>query len=332
MLTLAIETSCDETSVAVVKENREVLSNVIASQISTHVEFGGVVPEIASRMHIEAISLVIDKALKDAGVGLKDIDFISVTQGPGLIGALLVGVSYAKALAVANDIPIVRVNHMKGHIASNYITHLDLEPPYTALVVSGGHSYIIDVKDYDDFDKMGETRDDACGEAFDKVARVLGFGYPGGAELEKAALDGKPTIDFPRVWLEKDSYDFSFSGLKTAVINYINTEKMKNHEININDVARSFQDAVIDVIVEKTIRAANAKNRKIIAISGGVSNNRAIREALQKEGDKYGIKVLYPLPKYTSDNAAMIGMEGFIARKSMGDSDLRFIADANMGL
>lgn len=332
MLTLAIETSCDETSVAVVKENREVLSNVIASQIDTHVIYGGVVPEIASRMHIEAISLVIDKALKDANVTLDDIDFITVTQGPGLIGALLVGVSYAKALALANNIPIVPVNHMKGHIASNYITHKDLEPPYIALVISGGHSYIIDVKDYDDFDKMGETRDDACGEAFDKVARVIGFGYPGGAQLEKAALDGQATIDFPRVWLEKDSYDFSFSGLKTAVINHINTEKMKGHEINVNDLAKSFQDAVIDVLVEKTIRACLGKNRKIIAISGGVSNNKAIREALQKEGDKHGIKVLYPLPKYTSDNAAMIGMQGFISRKSEGDGDLIFTADANLGL
>lgn len=332
MLTLAIETSCDETSVAVVKENREVLSNVIASQIDTHVVYGGVVPEIASRMHIEAISLVIDKALKDADVTLDDIDFITVTQGPGLIGALLVGVSYAKALALANNIPIVPVNHMKGHIASNYITHKDLEPPYIALVISGGHSYIIDIKDYDDFDKMGETRDDACGEAFDKVARVIGFGYPGGAQLEKAALDGQATIDFPRVWLEKDSYDFSFSGLKTAVINHINTEKMKGHEINVNDLAKSFQDAVIDVLVEKTIRACLEKNRKIIAISGGVSNNKAIREALQKEGDKHGIKVLYPLPKYTSDNAAMIGMQGFISRKSEGDGDLIFTADANLGL
>ncbi|MCI5675621.1 MAG: tRNA (adenosine(37)-N6)-threonylcarbamoyltransferase complex transferase subunit TsaD [Ezakiella sp.] len=332
MYTLAIETSCDETSIAIVDDNRNVLSNIIATQIATHKEYGGVVPEIASRMHIEAINMTLDAALSEAKLTLKDIDFISVTQGPGLVGALLVGVSFAKALAVSNDIPIVAVNHMRGHIASNYITHKSLEPPYIALVLSGGHSYIMDVIDYNHLVKLGETRDDAAGEAYDKVARVLGIGYPGGAELEKLAKKGRPTIDFPRVYLEKDSYDFSFSGLKTAVINYINTASMKNEKIIKEDVACSFQDAVIDVIVEKSIRAARNRNRKIIAISGGVSNNRTIFEALKKAGEAYDIEILYPLAKFTSDNAAMIGEEGMIKFKHEGPSDIRFIADPNMGL
>lgn len=332
MLTLAIETSCDDTSIAVVEKPNKVLSNVVQSQIDTHLKYGGVVPEIASRMHIDAIEICLKEALLRADKTLKDIDLISVTQGPGLIGSLLVGVSFAKALGVATGIPVVGVNHMKGHIASNYISNPDLKPPYIALVVSGGHTYIIDVVDYDEFHKIGETKDDATGESFDKVARVMGIGYPGGAELEKLAKDGEDVLDFPRVYLSKDSFDFSFSGLKTAVINYINTENMKGNPIKREDVARSFQEAVIDVIVDKVIRAAKMKNRKTIAISGGVSNNKAIRDSIQKAGEEFQIKVLTPEAKYTGDNAAMIGVAGFIQYEKYGESPIDFVADPNMGL
>lgn len=332
MINLAIETSCDDTSVAVLEKPNIVLSNVVQSQIATHLKYGGVVPEIASRMHIEAIEFCLKEALLRANKTLKDVDLISVTRGPGLIGSLLVGVSFAKALGVATDKPVVGVNHMKGHIASNYISNPELKPPYIALVISGGHTYIIDVKDYDDFDKIGETKDDATGESFDKVARVMGIGYPGGAELEKLALSGVDNLNFPRVYLSKDSFDFSFSGLKTAVINYINTENMKGNSIKREDVARSFQEAVIDVLSEKVIRAAKLRNRKIIAISGGVSNNKAIRERIQKLGKPYGISVMYPEAKYTGDNAAMIGVAGFIEYEKNGASPIDFVADPNMGL
>lgn len=332
MLTLAIETSCDDTSVAVVEKPNIVLSNVVASQIATHIKYGGVVPEIASRMHIESIELCVKEALDQANKMLKDIDLISVTQGPGLVGSLLVGVSFAKALSVVTDIPVVGVNHMRGHIASCYISNPELKPPYIALVISGGHTYIMDVEDFNTMHKMGETRDDAAGESYDKVARVLGIGYPGGAELESLAENGTDKLSFPRIYLEKDSFDFSFSGLKTAVINYINTETMKGHVLNREDIANSFQSAVIDVIAEKVIRAAKLKARKQIAISGGVSNNKAIRNAIAESGKKFGIEIFYPEPKYTGDNAAMIGVEGFLAYGRTGESPINFVADPNMGL
>ncbi|MDO5716276.1 MAG: tRNA (adenosine(37)-N6)-threonylcarbamoyltransferase complex transferase subunit TsaD [Tissierellia bacterium] len=331
-LTLAIESSCDETSAAVVEGLRTVRSNVVSSQIATHVTYGGVVPEIASRMHIEAIHHVVERALAEADTTLDAIDFLSVTQGPGLVGALLVGVSYAKGLAIATGKDIVGVNHMKGHIASNYITHPHLKPPYIALVVSGGHSYIMDVIDYDHMEKLGETRDDAMGEAYDKVARVLGFGYPGGSALEKHALEGSPTIDFPRVYLEKGSLDFSFSGLKTAVINHINTEKMKGHSLNSPDIARSFQDSIIEVVRDKTMDALHRRGRKIIAISGGVSANTALRKALEEVASKEGVEVYVPARGYISDNAAMIGAAAQIEYALHGPSDLRFTADPNMKL
>ena len=257
MLTLGIETSCDETSCAVIKDGREILSNIISSQIDIHKEYGGVVPEVASRKHIENINLVVEEALKEANVKFSDIDLVGVTQGPGLVGALLIGISTAKGLAYSIDKPLIGVNHIHGHICANYIENKELEPPFTCLVVSGGHSYLLHVKSYTEYELVGRTRDDAAGEAFDKVARALGLEYPGGPIIDRLAKIGnKEAIDFPRVMLEKDSYDFSFSGLKTAVLNYLNQMEQKNEEIIVEDVAASFQEAVLDVLVDKSFRLA----------------------------------------------------------------------------
>ena len=290
VLILGIESSCDETAAAVVKNGREVLSNVISSQIAIHTLYGGVVPEIASRKHIEKINQVIEQALADADVTLEDIDAISVTYGPGLVGALLVGVGAAKAIAYAAKKPLVGVHHIEGHIAANYIEHKDLEPPFLCLVVSGGHTHLVRVLEYGKFEIIGCTHDDAAGEAFDKVARAIGLGYPGGPKIDKLAKEGNPhAIEFPRAKIDGSKYDFSFSGVKSAVLNYLNGCEMKNIEVNRADVAASFQQAVVDVLVERAIDAAKRLGEDKIAVAGGVASNSALREAMKKGCEESGI-------------------------------------------
>ena len=309
---LAIESSCDETAAAVVKNGREVLSNIISSQIELHTLYGGVVPEIASRKHIENIDFVVDEALKKAGKSLEEIDAIGVTHGPGLVGALLVGVAYAKALAFALNKPFIGVHHIKGHVAANFIEHKDLKPPFICLIVSGGHTNLVKVKDYNDFEIIGRTRDDAAGEAFDKVARSVGLGYPGGPKIDKAAKEGNPlAINFPKAKVNDNKYDFSFSGIKSAVLNYQNQAKMKNEEINVPDLVASFQKSVVDVLTEHTIAAAKEYNFKTVAMAGGVAANSCLRESLQRECDAEGIRFCYPSPVYCTDNAAMIGAAAY---------------------
>lgn len=333
LLTLAIETSCDETSVAVIKNGREILSNIIASQIDIHKKFGGVVPEIASRKHIENINKIIQEALDKAEVGFEDIDLIGVTRGPGLVGALLVGISSAKALAYGLDKPLVGVNHIEGHICANYLTHPNLEPPFTCLIVSGGHSYLVHVNGYTDYELIGRTRDDAAGEAFDKVARALGIAYPGGPIIDQLAEKGNPdAIDFPRVFLENKSYDFSFSGLKTSVLNYLNGEKQKGREIIVEDVAASFQQAVIDVLVDKTFRLAGEKSSKKVVLAGGVAANRGLRNLMEERGKKEGIEIFYPSKILCTDNAAMIGSAAYYNYIDGKESDLGFTVEPNLGL
>ncbi len=309
---LGIESSCDETAAAVVRNGREVLSNVISSQIDIHTVYGGVVPEIASRMHCENINGVIRMALKEAGMSFADIDAIAVTKGPGLVGALLVGVSEAKALAYALDKPLIGVNHIEGHIAANYITHNELEPPYVCLVVSGGHTHLAVVKDYKSFELVGRTHDDAAGETFDKVARAVGLGYPGGPKVDRAAVGGNPhAIEFPRGEVKDSPYDFSFSGLKSAVLNYINGAQMKGENINVSDLAASFEAAVTDVLVSRTVKCAIEYGIGTVAIAGGVSANTALRAAMKAECEKQGIQCLYPEPVFCTDNAAMIAAAGY---------------------
>ena len=312
ILILAIESSCDETAASVVKNGRYALSNVISSQIDLHTLYGGVVPEIASRKHVENIDAVITEALKNAGVTLDEIDAIGVTYGPGLVGALLVGLAEAKALAYATNKPLVGVHHIEGHISANYIEDVNFEPPYMALVVSGGHTNLVYVADYGKYEIMGSTRDDAAGEAFDKVARVIGMGYPGGPKIQKAAEAGnKDAVAFPHVFLEDGSYDFSFSGLKSAVLNYVNKMKMTGQEIVPEDIAASFQYAVVDVLVTKTIRAAKEKGLKKIAMAGGVAANAALRKAMKEACDKNGFTLNIPSPILCTDNAAMIGSAAY---------------------
>jgi len=329
ILILGIESSCDETAAAVVKNGREILSNVINTQIDVHKKFGGVVPEVASRCHIEVIDAVIDEALQKADVTFDDIDAIAVTYGPGLIGALLVGVSTAKALAFALKKPLVPVHHIKGHIMANFVAHKDLEPPFVCLVASGGHSHIVAVNDYTEFEILGQTRDDAAGEAFDKVARVLGLGYPGGPLIDKLAKEGdKDAIVFPRVQMGDNPLDFSFSGVKTAVINYLHKLEQNGEEYNKADVAASFQNAVTDVLCEHTISAAKMKNMNTITIAGGVAANSALREKMTVLAQKEGIRVLYPEPVLCTDNAVMIacaGYYGYIKGETAG-MDLNAIA------
>ena len=309
---LAIESSCDETSAAVVCDGRRVLSNIIASQIAIHKEYGGVVPEIASRKHIECINPVIRQALSEAKVTLDDIDAICVTYGPGLVGSLLVGVGAAKAIAYAAGKPLVGVHHIGGHISANYIEHKELKPPFMCLVVSGGHTNIVEVKEYGEYSIIGRTRDDAVGEAFDKVARTIGLGYPGGPKVDKLAKEGnKEAVRFPRGHIEGSPYDFSFSGIKSAVLNYVNSCNMKNEPYSPADVAASFQDAVIDVLVSRTIMAAKEYGYKQIAMSGGVACNSALRLAMKEACDKEGFELFYPSPVLCTDNAAMIGVAGY---------------------
>lgn len=309
---LAIESSCDETAAAVIRNGRQVLSNVISSQIELHKLYGGVVPEIASRKHIEKINQVIEQALEDAGKTLDEIDAIGVTYGPGLVGALLVGVAEAKAIAYAAKKPLVGVHHIEGHVAANYLEHPDLEPPYLCLVVSGGHTHLVIVKDYSEFEILGRTRDDAAGEAYDKVARSIGLGYPGGPKIDKLSKEGNPdAIVFPKAKVADAPYDFSFSGVKSAVLNYLNHEKMQNREVNRADVAASFQKAVVDVLVEHTMLAAKDHGIRKIAMAGGVASNSTLRSAMEQACEKRGYQLYRPSPIYCTDNAAMIGAAAY---------------------
>lgn len=312
VLILAIESSCDETAASVVKNGRVVLSNIISSQIDLHTLYGGVVPEIASRKHMEQVNQVTQQALKDAGVALEDITAVAVTYGPGLVGALLVGVAFAKSLAFAADKPLVGVHHIEGHISANYIENPDLEPPFTCLVVSGGHTNIVLVEDYGVYKIIGRTRDDAAGEAFDKVARAVGLGYPGGPKIDKLAKEGnKDAIVFPRAKVDGSPYDFSFSGIKSAVLNYINHSEMKNEEINRADLVASFQNAVVDALVSRAIMAAKEYGCKKLAVAGGVAANSALRATLESECKKNNITFYHPSPIFCTDNAAMIGSAGY---------------------
>lgn len=312
VLILAIETSCDETAAAVVKNGRDILSNIIFSQIDLHTIYGGVVPEIASRKHIEKINQVIEGALQEAGVTLEELTAIAVTYGPGLVGALLVGVSEAKAISFATGKPLIGVHHIEGHISANFIEHKELEPPFICLVVSGGHSHLVLVKDYGEYEIIGRTRDDAAGEAFDKVARAIGLGYPGGPKIDKVSKLGNPdAIHFPRAKVNENAYDFSFSGLKSAVLNYLNCCQMKGEEICQADVAASFQKAVIEVLVEHALHAVEEYGCHKFAIAGGVASNSGLRAALKDACAGRGIEFYYPSPIYCTDNAAMIGTAAY---------------------
>lgn len=309
---LAIESSCDETAAAIVVNGRKVLSNVISSQIDIHKLYGGVVPEIASRKHIEQINQVIEQAFVDADKTLDDVDGICVTYGPGLVGALLVGVGAAKAISYASGKPLIGVHHIEGHISANYICHPELEPPFLCLVVSGGHSHLVLVNDYGKYEIIGRTRDDAAGEAFDKVARSIGLGYPGGPKIDALAPSGnKDAIAFPRASVENAPYDFSFSGVKSAVLNYINGCKMKEIEYSQADIAASFQEAVVDVLVQHTMLAAKNYNISKVAMAGGVASNKGLRAKMRTECEKRGYSLYYPDPVFCTDNAAMIGAAGY---------------------
>ena len=312
ILILAIESSCDETAASVVKNGREVLSNVISSQIELHKLYGGVVPEIASRKHIEKINQVIEEALEVANVTLDDLSAIGVTYGPGLVGALLVGVAEAKAIAYAKNLPLVGVHHIEGHISANYIENLELEPPFICLVVSGGHTHLVCVKDYGKYEIIGRTRDDAAGEAFDKVARAIGLGYPGGPKIDKLSKEGNANaIMFPKAHITDAPYDFSFSGVKSAVLNYINGCKMKGEEYNNADIAASFQKAVTDVLVENAMRAVKEYGLNKFAIAGGVASNSTLRVAMQEACKENDVEFYHPSPIYCTDNAAMIGVAAY---------------------
>lgn len=309
---LAIESSCDETAAAVVKNGREVLSNIISSQIALHTLYGGVVPEIASRKHIEKINQVIEAAVAEAGITLEEVDAVAVTYGPGLVGALLVGVAEAKAIAYAAKKPLIGVHHIEGHIAANFIENKELEPPFLCLVVSGGHTHLVCVKAYGEFEIIGRTRDDAAGEAFDKVARAIGLGYPGGPKIDKVSKEGNPeAIKFPRAHIDGAEYDFSFSGVKSAVLNYINGCRMKGEDWNQADIAASFQKAVTDVLVDNAMKAVEEYGLKKFAIAGGVASNSALRAAMKEACEKNGIEFYYPSPVFCTDNAAMIGSAAY---------------------
>ncbi|MDR1571497.1 MAG: tRNA (adenosine(37)-N6)-threonylcarbamoyltransferase complex transferase subunit TsaD [Clostridiales Family XIII bacterium] len=332
LLTLAIESSCDETAAAVLKGERRLLSNVISSQTDIHRAFGGVVPEIASRQHLERINAVVDSALAEAGARLCDIGLIGVTQGPGLVGALLIGLATAKAYAFALGRPIVGVHHIKAHICAAYIENPDLEPPFLALVVSGGHTNIVSVEAHGVFRSLGGTRDDAAGEAFDKVARALGLGYPGGPAIDRLAAEGDPgAVSFKRVFLEKDSLDFSFSGIKTSVLSYLNSERQAGREASAADTAAGFQQAVIDVIVAKTMLAAEAHGRKTVALAGGVAANSLLRREMGRGCAERGIRLCCPSPALCTDNAAMVAVAAYRRYAEAGGDSLDGI-DAFPGL
>lgn len=338
ILILAIESSCDETAASVVRNGREVLSNVIASQIVLHTQFGGVVPEIASRKHIEKINQVITCALQEAGVSLNEITAVGVTYGPGLVGALLVGVAEAKAIAYGAKKPLVGVHHIEGHVAANFIAGSPdkprLEPPFVCLIVSGGHTHLVVVKDYGEFKIIGRTRDDAAGEAFDKVARAVGLGYPGGPKVDQAAKTGNPhAIEFPRAKVEGAPYDFSFSGLKSAVLNYINHARMMGQEICVPDLAASFQNAVVEALVSRSVQAAGEYGYGKLAIAGGVASNSALRAAMSEACKKNGIEFYYPEPIFCTDNAAMIGAAAYYEyiKGTRHGWDLNAVPDLKLG-
>lgn len=332
-LTMGIESSCDETAVAILADGRQVLSNVISSQIDIHTAFGGVVPEIASRHHLQNMNTVIERSLREAGVTLNHIDLIGVTYGPGLIGALLMGVAAAKAISFAKRIPLVGVNHMHGHISANFIQDKDLRPPFMSLVVSGGHTNIVEMTDYGQCTVLGSTRDDAVGEAYDKVARVIGLGYPGGPKMDKAAKEGNPeAIHFKRVYLEKGSLDFSFSGLKTAVLNYLNTERQAGREISVADVAASFQAAVVEVIVTKTMEAVRLRGQKRLVLAGGVAANSRLRSDLAAACERAGVKLYVPDPILCTDNGAMIACAAYYKYREQGADDLTLDAFPDLAI
>lgn len=333
VIILAIESSCDETAASLVRNGREVLSNVISSQIDIHTLYGGVVPEIASRKHTERINQVVNQAMEEANMTWDDVTAIAVTYGPGLVGALLVGVSYAKALAWALNKPLIGVHHIEGHICANYIENKTLEPPFMCLVVSGGHSHLVKVADYGKYEILGRTRDDAAGEAFDKVARVIGLGYPGGPKIDKVSYDGNPkAIDFPRAKIADNEYDFSFSGLKSAVLNYLNSLQMKGEDYVQADVAASFQQAVVDVLVGHSMQALEEYGFKKFAIAGGVASNSHLRSAMEEVCAKRGIEFFRPSPIFCTDNAAMIGVAGYYEYMAGVRSSLDLNAIPNLKL
>lgn len=330
---LAIESSCDETAAAVVQDGRKVLSNIISSQIEIHKLYGGVVPEIASRKHIEKVIQIVDEALKEASLTMDEIDAVAVTYGPGLVGALLVGVSAAKSIAFAHNKPLIGVHHIEGHISANYIENEELEPPFLCLVVSGGHTNLVIVKDYGEYEVLGKTRDDAAGEAFDKVARAIGLGYPGGPKIQKISEEGnKDAIAFPRAKVADNPFDFSFSGLKSSVLNYINSCEMKGEEINKADIAASFQKAVVDVLVSHTIEGAKQLGFKKIAMAGGVASNAVLREEMKEACERRGFKFYHPSPILCTDNAAMIGAAAYYDYKKGLISDLTLNAVPSLKL
>lgn len=331
---LAIESSCDETAAAVVKNGRTVLSSVISSQIATHTVYGGVVPEIASREHIKAINYVIRRALAEADMRLSDLTAIGVTYGPGLVGALLVGVAEAKALAYGAGKPLVGVHHIEGHVSANFIEHPDLEPPFVCLIVSGGHTHLVIVKDYGEFEIIGRTRDDAAGEAFDKVARAVGLGYPGGPKVDRAAKEGNPhAVEFPRGKIDGSPYDFTFSGLKSAVLNYINHAKMTGEKIAVPDLAASFQNSVVDSLVSRTVAAAKEYGYRKVAIAGGVASNSALRAAMEEACRRRNLRCYYPSPILCTDNAAMIGAAAYYEYRkgNLAGWDLNAVPNLKLG-
>lgn len=331
---LAIESSCDETAAAVVKNGRTVLSSVISSQIATHTVYGGVVPEIASREHIKAINYVIRRALAEADMRLSDLTAIGVTYGPGLVGALLVGVAESKALAYGAGKPLVGVHHIEGHVSANFIEHPDLEPPFVCLIVSGGHTHLVIVKDYGEFEIIGRTRDDAAGEAFDKVARAVGLGYPGGPKVDRAAKEGNPhAVEFPRGKIDGSPYDFTFSGLKSAVLNYINHAKMTGEEIYVPDLAASFQNSVVDSLVSRTVAAAKEYGYRKVAIAGGVASNSALRAAMEEACRRRNLRCYYPSPILCTDNAAMIGAAAYYEYRkgNLAGWDLNAVPNLKLG-
>ena len=331
IITLGIETSCDETSAAIIVNGRKVLANIISSQIPVHQKFGGVVPEIASRKHIENVIPVIDECLAKAGVKLKDITNIGVTNGPGLVGALLVGVAAAKALSYSLDIPLLGVNHLEGHIFANFLTHQELEPPFVSLVVSGGHTSLIHVKDYNEFYLLGQTRDDAAGEAFDKIARVMGLPYPGGPHIDRLAQEGDSlAINFPQALTGKGNFEFSFSGLKSAVLNYINSAKQKGEEYSQVDVAACFQKAVVDVLVDKAISAVKTTGNTKLVLAGGVAANSSLKKSLQNACDENNINLYFPDNILCTDNAAMIACRAYYQSKTNQYADLYLNANPSL--
>ena len=329
---LAIESSCDETCAAVIKGGRDILSSKIMSSATEHIRFGGVVPEIASRAHTSAVSLVVKEAIEASGLTLKDIDAVAVTYGAGLLGALLVGVSYAKTLAYSLGVPLIAVSHIRGHLAAAYLSDKNLKPPFVSLLASGGHTAVIVVKDYDEFKILGSTLDDAVGEAFDKVARVLGLNYPGGPNVERLAREGQNSIKLPKMLKGEGGYNFSYSGLKTAVINYAHGKEQKGEELPRADLAASFQSAALDILVEKGIQAAKEYNLKTVTVGGGVAANGYLREKLTKECEKNGLKLVLPEKVLCTDNAAMIGAEGYIRYLKGEFADLSLNASARVDL